>query len=210
VKTILTEALLNHFTRDALRSVVTQIRREPTPPLAWQEFEQVQLHSTVKIQWSRGSKEHFRDASHFWVVFLYAQFRHANLVDADIFFHAYLQDPYTQCQDISFEEFARRVQWYNFVEGNPLSRCKESFTRRGACTMRASRWLSLLKRNRSLPRSTGNSMTKSFLPIEGNADEFQAVYEPNAPVINKAHPSPELCQNPILGNLPQELVILSV
>lgn len=119
------EAILNGFTRDALRSVVTQVRKDPTPPLAWQEFEQVGPHSTVKIQWGRGSKEHFRDANHFWLVFLDYQFRHSNPVDvrtsipldADTFVHRCLRDPYTQCQAISSEEFIRGVRWYNFVEG---------------------------------------------------------------------------------------------
>lgn len=120
---------MSQFTRDTLRSVVTQIRKEPTAPLAWQEFEVAHPHSTVKIQWGRGSKEHFRDANHFWLVFLDTQFRHtipidgrtSTPLDADTFVHRYLRDPYTQCQEIPTEEFARRVQWYSFIEdGDPF------------------------------------------------------------------------------------------
>lgn len=110
------------FTRAALLSAVAQIRKEPTPFLVWQEFEQISLHSIVIVQWSRGSKEHFRDAIHFWVVFLHYQFRHSASVDANAFFHAYLQDAYTQCQEISAEEFHSSVreylQGYSFFEGN--------------------------------------------------------------------------------------------
>jgi hypothetical protein len=58
--------------------------------------------------------------NHFWLVFLDYQFRHSDLIDADAFFHIYLRDLYTQCQEISPEEFGRQVQWYSFVESEHL------------------------------------------------------------------------------------------
>jgi len=115
-RTSRTEVILNLFTGPALRSAVAQIRKEPMPPLTWQEFESSGPHSVVKIEFARGSKEYFRDAIHFWIVFLQSHFRHANLSNADTFFHTLQQDRYTQCQELSQEEFMRTIQWYNFVE----------------------------------------------------------------------------------------------
>ncbi len=107
---------MSAFTRASLRSEADQVRKEPLLPIVWEQFKWLPPASEVIIQFGRGSKEHFRDATHFWLVVLRYWFRKAAFSEEDTFFAWILRDKYTQCEEISFEEWRKIVQGYDFVE----------------------------------------------------------------------------------------------
>jgi hypothetical protein len=107
---------LRPFTRAALRSEEDQVRKEPLPPLEWQQFKRLDPGAEVIILFGRGSKQHFRDTAHFWLTVLHYWFRDSPLSDTEAFFAEFLDDEHTVCKEISCEEFRRIVQWYDFVE----------------------------------------------------------------------------------------------
>jgi hypothetical protein len=107
---------LRLFTRTALCLEVELVRKEPLPPITWQQFQRTDPGAEVSIRFGRGSKEHFRDAVHFWLAVLGYWFRDANRSEAEAFFARLVGDSYTLCQEISCEELGRIVQWYDFVE----------------------------------------------------------------------------------------------
>jgi hypothetical protein len=102
------------LTRKTLRSALDQVRKESLPPVSQQEFGKTEPYSELKIWFQRGSKEHFHDAGHFWLVVLLSQAR--NVADAERFLQGLLNDRYTLCKEISREEFTKTVQFYDFVE----------------------------------------------------------------------------------------------
>jgi hypothetical protein len=107
---------LSLFTRASLRASAGQARNEGLPPLEWQQFQRIDPGAEVIMLVGRGSKEHFRDAVHFWLAVLGYWFRDSPFSDAETFFTRVLDDHYTQCKEISLEEWSRIVRRYDFVE----------------------------------------------------------------------------------------------
>ncbi len=100
---------MSPFTRAALRAEEDQVRKEPLPPLEWQQFKRLDPGAEVIILFGRGSKQHFRDAGHFWLTVLHYWFRDSPLSDTEAFFAAFLDDEHTVCKEISCEEFSTTV-----------------------------------------------------------------------------------------------------
>lgn len=107
---------MSNFNQTTLRSEVDRVRKEPLPPIEWQEFKRISPGAEDIIQFGRGPRNLFRDVVHFWLTVLVYWSQNANFPDVETFFANYLGDEYTQCQGISAERFRKLVQWYDFVE----------------------------------------------------------------------------------------------
>ena len=115
---IILRMFMSNFNQVTLRSQIDQVRKEPLQPVRWQEFKRISPGAEDIIQFGRSSKNHFRDAVHFWLTVLVYWSQNANFSNVETFFANILGNKYTLCQEISFERFHKLVQRYNFVESD--------------------------------------------------------------------------------------------